>query len=235
MSSIVCRYRLAILQNPRLYPKFLSFRSFASQSDKKQQQQLLLEEASALSRSLYRRCFRSIRHIRHGNDHDEQEFQRREQDRLEKLDDPSTRDPRLSMLSMLPPVNRPDELRSRAEYYQQYTRENFVQESDCLDHAVLTEQHVDRFMYLLRQGDHSRTWLLKDMKFEDPCDDQDLAAIQQEMKVFDAKARSMTVQSLGATAVPLLADHAEDDELWDDEGDEGDSPGLPEWYKNPRR
>jgi len=96
-----------------------------------------------------------------------------------------------SMLSMLPPVDREDELRSRSEYYLQYARENFVQESDCLDfqqqqqrHSLSSsssssssartrrgwwsEQQIERFVHHVRKGNDHRKWLLADMKFDDP-------------------------------------------------------------------
>jgi hypothetical protein len=88
------------------------------------------------------------------------------------------------MLSMLPPVDREDELRSRSDYYLQYTRENFVAERDCLvattnnssssssndiddddDSFFFDDRQVARFLFHLRKGEDHRTWLLHDMKF----------------------------------------------------------------------
>jgi hypothetical protein len=223
-------------RNHHLYqcPK-TAFRSIATKPSEEWLQ--LLDDASTLSRSLYRRCFRSIRHIRHGNDHDEEEFQRREKDRLSNLDEDRS-DPRLSMLSMLPPVDRVDELRSRAEYYQQYTRENFVQESDCLEHEDLLEGHIDRFVYLLRRGDDHRKWLLTDMRFDDPCKQEELLNASNQINDFETRARSMVLKRKGNAAGQ--AAKAEDKNFWDDEEDDDDddddkSQGLPEWYSNPRR
>jgi hypothetical protein len=242
MSYFACQstrpvLRHKFIQQSRLLP---IKRSLATRPDDQDDWLPLLNEASALSRSLYRRCFRSIRHIRHGNEHDEAEFQRREEERLEKLDDQqrTQRDPRLSMLSMLPPVNRKDELRSRAEYYQQYTRENFVQESDCLEHAVLREGHVERFVYLVRRGDDNRKWLLKDMKFDDPCSDKDQEAARHRLEDFESKARALILRWLGEATAPAASSQAKDDDdvFWDDDDEDDDtSQGLPGWYKNPRR
>jgi hypothetical protein len=67
---------------------------------------LLLEEASFLTRSLYRICLRSVNVIRFGNDFDEKDFQRRDEE---------FSNPRPGVISMSPPPNREDELRSRAE------------------------------------------------------------------------------------------------------------------------
>jgi hypothetical protein len=72
-----------------------------------QEKERLLQVAGALSRSLYRTGMRSVRAIRLGNEHDEKDFREREQDRLEPKE---KKDVRLSMLSMLPPVDRKDEL-----------------------------------------------------------------------------------------------------------------------------
>jgi hypothetical protein len=73
----------------------------------RQEKGRLLQVAGTLSRSLYRTGMRSVRAIRLGNEHDEKDFHEREQDRLEPKE---KKDVRLSMLSMLPPVDREDEL-----------------------------------------------------------------------------------------------------------------------------
>eukprot|EP00980_Cylindrotheca_fusiformis_P005894 scaffold1242_cov123-Cylindrotheca_fusiformis.AAC.3 len=121
--------------------------------------EVLLDEASALTRSLYRICLRSVNAIRHGNEFDEKEFQRRD----EEFSNPTS-----GVISMAPPPNREDELRSRAEYYQSYAREYFIQESDCLDNDPLQERDIRRYLYYLRKGDKDRKWLLGDMMFPDP-------------------------------------------------------------------
>lgn len=82
------------------------------EEQKKQKQEMnhererLVQEAKVLTLSLYRTCVRSVRALRRGNEYDEKDFQEREQERLE----PQKKDVRLSMLSMLPPVDRDDEL-----------------------------------------------------------------------------------------------------------------------------
>lgn len=120
----------------------------------------MVEEAGALTRSLYRLCLRSVKVIRHGNEFDEKEFQKRE----EEFSNPTPG----GVFSMAPPPNREDELRSRAEYYQSYAREYFIQESDCLDNDPLDERDVRRYLYYLRKGEKDRKWLLGDMLFPDP-------------------------------------------------------------------
>jgi hypothetical protein len=73
----------------------------------REEKERLLQASGTLSRSLYRTGMRSVRAIRLGNEHDEKDFREREQDRLEPKE---KKDVRLSMLSMLPPVDREDEL-----------------------------------------------------------------------------------------------------------------------------
>jgi hypothetical protein len=166
----------------------------------------LRKEARALSLSLYRACLRSIKHIRGGNQQDEHEFSVRERARIESFSDldvsskrseggsassPKSRNKGRSggdgMINFLPPVNRLDELRSRADYYASFARENFLQEWDCLGSpesntlpvakvSAMTsptssgwnQQMVNRYINLLRRGNAHRQWLLSDLKFSDP-------------------------------------------------------------------
>lgn len=134
----------------------------------------LRDEAAFLTKSLYRLCLRSVCLIRPGNEHDEAEFGERERQRLEDENSPRRDDDsRMGTFSILPPVDRDDELRSRAEYYHQFARENLFQETDCLplgdkELAPLHEQDVQRFTFLLKKGDSDRHWLLQDMEFPDP-------------------------------------------------------------------
>ena len=123
--------------------------------------QRLADEAASMTKSLYRSCLRSIKLIRWGNAYDDQEFERREEDYL-KPSGPG------GMISMAPPPDKEDELRSRAEYYHSFTRECFTQESDCLDHDPWREKDTRRYLYYLRKGEKDRKWLLSDMMFPDP-------------------------------------------------------------------
>jgi len=101
-----------------------------------------------------------VRLIRWGNAFDDKEFERRENE----FQNPTAG----GVISMAPPPNREDELHSRAEYYHSYTREYFVQESDCLDNDPLQERDIRRYLYYLRKGEKDRKWLLGDMMFPDP-------------------------------------------------------------------
>jgi hypothetical protein len=197
------------------------------------QHDFLLAEAAAMSRSLYRLCLRSVRLIRGGNDNDEKEFVEREKKRLEEPK-PTSGDARLSFLSMLPPVDRADELRSRAEYYTQYARELFVQESDCLPvkPSEWSDQHVARYVHHLRTGNEHRKWLLSDMKYDDPFSiSYDRARVDR----FEADALRFSNRFRKAAAVDHEADDKDDDPFGDDSDDDDDGThGLPPWYKNPR-
>lgn len=190
-------------------------------------EEALRDEAKSLTLALYRTCLRSVRLIRHGNALDEAEFKRREEERFGMLDTSRT-----NMLSMLPPVDRQDELRSRAEYYEQYTRENFVQESGCLE-GTWHEQRIARYLYDLRRGEHQRTWLLKDMGFEDPY------AGWMEMRVeqFERNARAVQPNVLTTTSHVEADDDREEEEddayAWSDDEEEEERL-LPGWYKNAR-
>lgn len=230
---------------------------FDTQKQQLEEERLnLLLEAKYLTLKLYRTIVRSVRVIRHGNEHDELEFQAREKKRHDNIDAPS-KDVRLSMLSMLPPVDRPDELHSRAKYYQQYARENFVQESDSLNSVVWDEQHVARYTHHLRKGEEHRKWLLADMKFVDPFVHNN-AFDQDQVDDFWKRANDYIKRNkyfqMQATLSPedfrLYADKQnevrsdngdredEENDGWsteDDDDDDSVSRGLPSWIKKPTR
>lgn len=200
----------------------------------------LKEEADFLTKSLYRTCLRSIRHIRPGNEHDEAEFQRREEKRLEEDPAKMEEDIRMGMFSMLPPVDREDELRSRAEYYHQYARENLVQESDCLpfeeEIMPLKEAHVSRFLHFLFKGEKDRKWLLKDMKFSDPYEN---SFPEQRARDFEKKALAYVRENEKVrqqlAGVPMYDEFLDQlvDEDDDDEHEDSDSDGeeYPAWFR----
>lgn len=86
----------------------------------------LHDEASYLTRTLYRKCLQSINVIAGGNDRDEDDFAEREAKELDQLDSFSgSVGVDLERISMAPPVNRQNELSSRANYYMAFTREHF--------------------------------------------------------------------------------------------------------------
>jgi hypothetical protein len=100
--------------------------SIPSLEELQKERQILLQEAGRLTRSLYRACMRSVRYIRQGNAHDEEEFKRREEEQR------NTPKESLSLMAQMHPVDREDELASRGNYYAQYTHENFLAEMHLL-------------------------------------------------------------------------------------------------------
>ncbi len=175
--------------------------------------QALLEEATALTKILYRMCLRSVKFIRWGNAFDDKEFEKREEDFL-KPSGPGGR------ISMAPPPDKEDELRSRAEYYHSYAREYFTQESDCLDNDPLREKDIKRYVYYLRKGDKDRKWLLADMMFSDP---YKTALDYTRIDRFEAMAK----RYLGEEDVEeqSIAEHATRDDYFDADDED------PEWFK----
>lgn len=186
--------------------------------------QELQNEAAFLTKSLYRTCLRSVRLIRPGNENDEAEFEERETKRKEEELSFSSRgdneDVRMGMFSMLPPVDREDELRSRAEYYHQYARENLVQETDCLplrDDSIgrLRADDVQRFVFLLKKGEKDRQWLLQDMQFSDPYQKNFPKDLTRQ---FEDKA----MEYVGKSELVRRKVTGEDTIIWDEDLDDGD-------------
>lgn len=94
----------------------------------------LLKEANYLTKTLYRKCLKSIQSLARGNERDETDFSEREQSELDQLDelyssstakDGTSNNTNNRVSLMAPPVNRQNELSSRANYYQAFTREHF--------------------------------------------------------------------------------------------------------------
>lgn len=180
--------------------------------EKQRQREALVQEATKLTCSLYRRCLRSIEVIRWGNEFDEMDFKKRE----EEFSNPTPG----SRLSMAPPPNRDDELESRAEYYRSFARENFMNESDCLTNIPLKERDIKRFLYYLKKGERDRKWLLGDMLFPDPCQDE---IGPERIKSFEIQAEAYLGQELEPKSEvakkPL-------DDFWDDDEAESEDPDF---------
>mmetsp|Transcript_4370 Transcript_4370/g.12219 ORF Transcript_4370/g.12219 Transcript_4370/m.12219 type:complete len:322 (-) Transcript_4370:83-1048(-) len=159
----------------------------------------LLGEAGFIVRSLYRTCLRSVRVIRPGNARDEADFAKREEKQKREMEEVDISD---DSFSIAPPVDRDNELRSRAEYYTEQMREGFSQEIDRLDSDPWREDEVDQFSYLVRSGEDQRKYILKDYRFKDPyarCfyhDQLDAFQIQAKELVADEyEARGWVLQS----------------------------------------
>jgi len=123
----------------------------------KYEREFLMKEAGFLSRSLYRSCWRSVKIMRPGNDYDEEEFARREKEETEGRGSISS-----------PPVDRENELWSRAEYYFAHLREHYNSDFDCLDKNPWKESNIEIFLHYLRTGEQRRKYILNDYKFADP-------------------------------------------------------------------
>ena len=173
----------------------------------------LKTEAKYMTLALWRTCLRCIKIIRLGNENDEMEFQKREQDRLNNLMN------RKSSMSfeMQMPVDRDDELSSRANYYYQWTLENILQERDCLDRDPWMEKDVERFITLLRTGEEKRKWLLKDYKFENPFVQ---SYDHQQMDNFETRAMEYLKQIYKMKGWPMKSDFMNNDEEYDDSEDD---------------
>jgi hypothetical protein len=133
------------------------------QRNRDSERHALFLEAGAMSRSLFRTCLRCVKIMRQGNSHDEAEFREREENQLKSMKDALVS----GSFSMCPPVDRENELDSRAIYYHGHTREHFDGEYDCLKCDPWKEEHVDRYLHFLRQGEHKRKWVMNDYKFPD--------------------------------------------------------------------
>lgn len=133
-----------------------------------EQRATLIHDAGIMTKSLYRSCLRCVQLIRHGNEHDMADFDEREkQQKLNRSKQGFSGFDGFSS-SLEPPVDRDNELSSRAMYYLAFAKESFHQEIDCLEQDPWRIENVKRFLYLMRQGEERRKWLLQEYKFEDP-------------------------------------------------------------------
>lgn len=158
-----------------------------------QEQNYLFQEAKSLTKSLYRKCFRSVRLLSRGNTDDEKEFIQREKDRLDLINGNS--------FQYAPPVDRQNELSSRAMYYLAFLQESFHQEIDCLvlypnsnkndsNSQFWKEEQVKRFVYLMRQGEKRRQWILMSYKFDanDKIKQQDSELSERKLMGWELRA-----------------------------------------------
>lgn len=92
-----------------------------------------------------------------GNEHDEIEFAARENSELSQFEDTNTPLSSGSLLS--PPVNRSNELSSRANYYTGFCRENFEGHWNLLGvHGFHIDKNIHGMGHSIdRRGDHNQT------------------------------------------------------------------------------
>ena len=198
-----------------------------SKKERWRERHYLLQEAKAMTKSHYRRCLRCVDIIRPGNEHDEAEFQAREKLELEELEKETTVDLPAGF-SMALPVDRKNELSSRANYYEEWIKENFYGEQDCLDLHPWQEQTIQRFVHLLRDGERKRKWILEDYKFKDVFVNQfdhdrlnefEKRASTLVKNTYEAEGWVLQSSLLDEDFVPLDEDH---DSYWDDDDDDDD-------------
>jgi hypothetical protein len=155
--------------------------------------------------------------IKEGNEFDEREFDRREKEFREGT----------GRLSMSPPPNKQDELRSRYEYYLSYCKEYFVQESDSLDNDPLQQRDVKRYLYYVRKSEKDRRWLLGDMHFRDPHKENDLEDLCTKFETMAGKyfgKNDVTEEGTSAPPPPPTSDGGGD-------GFVGVDDEEPEWFQ----
>ena len=178
----------------------------------------LVAEASALTKSLYRTCLKSVEILRPGNDRDEEEFAEREEAQLKMFDDDSSEGSGTagSLSAFSPPVDRANELESRAEYYAEWTRENFAQESDCLATEAWREEDVARYLHFLRIGEERRRWVLKDYGFDDPFAD---VFDPDRVDRFEKRATEFLEQTYGSRGWLMAHEIAESEAEYEQNGE----------------
>jgi hypothetical protein len=124
---------------------------------------------------------------------------------------------------MEPPVNRKNELESRADYYYTHLRENYNSDSECLDQEPWKENDIEIFLSFLKKGEKGRRYVLKDYRFKDPFKTSFDA---DRVKKFEARANELLRDTYKAHGWLLMADvKAEDyDTEYDPEFDFDDPP-----------
>lgn len=152
-----------------------------------------------MARSLFRACLRSIKLMRPGNEHDEKEFREREEKQFSRLEDDNTD----MMFSMQPPVNRENELSSRASYYLAHLREHINSDSQCLTSDPWKEHDVEVFLHYLRTGEKRRRYVLKDYRFDDPYRS---LFDNERVKRFEARANALLRDTYKANGWSLRSD-----------------------------
>lgn len=178
--------------------------------------QELLLEAGAMSRSLFRTCLRCVKIMRQGNEHDEIDFVEREQNQFQTMKEAVAS----GTFSMAPPVDRENELSSRANYYHGHTREHFDGDSDCLKPDPWREENVDTYLAVLRRGEYKRKWVMNDYKFHDVYLN---AFDDRRVDKWEAKARELLKETYDANGWILPSElHSTDwkKTKWEDDDDD---------------
>lgn len=150
------------------------------------EKRFLFNEAKLMTLSFYRTCIRCTKIMRCCNSHDEEQFKKREEEQRQSRIDASNIS---SIMSFQPPVDRQNELASRALYYLAFVKESFGQEVDCLTkNEIWREDDIIRFIYLMKQGEERRSWILTDYKFDDPYSHKWDTTLDQRLTLWEERA-----------------------------------------------
>lgn len=196
---------------------------------------VLLQKANEITKSFYRICLRCTYLIRIGNENDEKNFKAREeeqkQSRIKAFEERKSMSAKeraataSASMSFEPSVDRENELSSRASYYLAFIKESFGQEVDCLTKSIpWREDEVTRFVFLMKQGEERRSWILQDYQFEDPYQNtwQD---IDEKLNIWEQEANAIVRETYARNGWLLQSDvdavnqNCDDDEDldWDDD------------------
>jgi hypothetical protein len=218
-----------VLTNSTLSP-LVSDKNFQQEERLLKEQNTLLLEAKRMTKSLYRTCLRSVSILAQANSHDEEIFLERERERLKKEN------------GYEPPVDRENELSSRATYYHSFVQESFQQEVDCL--SVMSpesshlgslfwrEEQVNRFVYLMEQGEERRRWILESYKFDDSYKEQKNEQnedLQDNLNKWKHRANNMVKDAYKIKGWLTQADFQDGVVMDDDESYENDGDSIDDW------
>lgn len=208
----------------------VSGRNFQQEERLLKEQSALLLDAKQMTKSLYRTCLRSVSILAEANPHDEEIFLQRERERLDKKN------------SYEPPVDRKNELSSRATYYHSFVQESFQQEVDCLSlmssdsnrlrSLFWREEQVNRFIYLMEQGEERRRWILESYKFDDSYRRQKKDQnedLHESLNNWKNRATNMITEVYRMKGWMTQADFQDGVVVDGDDIDENDGDNIDEW------
>lgn len=197
-------------------PPMLTNQSDGVSTKLQQERDLIQKEAAFLALSLFRSCMRSVKTMRPGNENDIRDFEEREEEQFKADSIPG-------VFSVAPPVDRENELESRFEYYYSFAKENFEQDSTCLDGEPWREEDFQKYFNCMRHAEQTRTYILKDYQFVDPYSERfDMNRLDQL-----EKRASVFVKNFYESKGWLHS--SVDDEEYDDELDDDEDLNDKDW------
>lgn len=164
--------------------------TMAHEKHQKEQQQQLFNEAKVMTLSMYRTCIRCTKILNLANAYDEEQFLQREEAQKTKRLEFQPGD----TMTFEPPVDRENELSSRSSYYLAFVKESCGQEMDCLTrNDPWREEDVERFVFMMNQGEERRKWILNDYQFDDPFHHIWESVMKTKLDSWEKNANSMIV------------------------------------------